>query len=72
MTTMVSIDSSTRCSGIACFVDGELKNHGIINLSNERDVEQRSNDMGLTIMKNLDFFVPSMVYVERPRGRNNP
>lgn len=72
MIRMVSIDSSTRCTGIAYFQDGVLKIHDVIDLSNEKDIEKRSDMMGLKIMKNLFMLSPSIVYVERPRGRNNP
>lgn len=70
-TRMVSIDSSTTCTGIAYFQDGELKKHGIIE-GKEKDTEIRINRMGFSIMKNLESLSPSIVYVERPRGRNNP
>jgi hypothetical protein len=72
MIRMVSIDSSTRCTGMACFVNGALKEHGVIDLTSEKDVEKRSDIMGLKIMKNLDALSPAIVYIERPRGRNNP
>ncbi len=72
MIRMVSIDSSTRCTGMAYFQDGVLKIHDVINLSDEKDIEKRSDLMGLKIMQNLFALSPSIVYVERPRGRNNP
>lgn len=72
MIRMVSIDSSTRCTGMAYFQDGVLKIHDVIDLSKEKDVENRTDLMGLKIMKNLFTLSPSIVYVERPRGRNNP
>lgn len=72
MIRMVSIDSSTRCTGMAYFQDGALKIHDVINLSGEKDIEKRSDLMGLKIMQNLFALSPSIVYVERPRGRNNP
>ncbi len=71
MIRMVSIDSSTRCTGMAYFQDGALKKHGIIE-EKEKDTEIRINRMGLSIMENLEYLSPSIVYVERPRGRNNP
>lgn len=72
MVRMVSIDSSTRCTGMALFEDGKLKAHGVIDLSSQKEIEKRSDDMGLKIMKNLNALSPSIVYIERPRGRGNP
>lgn len=72
MTKMVSIDSSTRCTGIAYYQNGKLLIHGVVDLSSEKDIEKRSDEMGLRIMKNLDTLNPSIVYVQRPCGRNNP
>lgn len=72
MYSMVSIDSSTTCTGIAYFENGELKKHGIIDLKKDRQVEHRTSEMGLRIMKNLEALSPDMVVIERPAGHNNP
>lgn len=72
MNKLVSIDSSTKCTGIAYFENGQLKKHGIIDMHLEKEVQHRTSEMGLRIMRALNAFSPDTVAIERPRGHNNP
>lgn len=69
---MVSIDSSTRRTGISLFVDGNLNDFCLIDLSkNSDDTDGRINLMGKEIMGHLDKWRPGAVYIEEPKGHGN-
>lgn len=68
-TRMMSIDSSTRKTGLACFIDGKLKKYKLIDLSKSHsDTDNRISEMGKQILSSLDEFNPSIVYIETPKG----
>lgn len=66
---MVSIDSSTRRTGMALFNNGELEDYGLIDLSkSELEVDERIVEMGGKIFQALNIWKPSIVYIEQPQG----
>ena len=66
---MVSIDSSTRKTGMALYVNGVLKDYGLIDLSKSKEAtDVRIGDMGGKILTSLNIWKPDMVYIETPRG----
>ena len=69
---MVSIDPSTKVTGMALFHGGELTTSYAINLSaSKKDAEGRILDMGREIMTKLDEWNPAILYVEQPQGHGN-
>lgn len=64
-----SIDSSTRKTGMALFVDGELETYQLIYLStNNALLDERINVMGKNILLLLSRWKPEIVYIEEPQG----
>lgn len=69
---LVSIDSSTKKTGMAFFIGGRLEKYELIDLSNSGlEINSRTDAMGLRIMTLLSHFNPDMVYIEEPKGHNN-
>lgn len=65
---VVSIDSSTKKTGMALYVNGEYRDHILIDNSHIRDIDERINMMGKMIMEQLDWWLPSIIYIEEPKG----
>lgn len=69
---MVSLDASTKRTGLALFVNGELKDYGLIDISKFKGTtDERIREMGRLIMEYLDEWKPTMVYIEEPKGHQN-
>lgn len=69
---MVALDSSTKRTGCAFFVNGELDHFALIDISHfNGTVEERIREMGAHIFKLLNEFKPTMVYMEEPKGHSN-
>lgn len=67
---MVAVDSSTKKTGISLFVNGELEESKLIDLSSFKgDTEERINVMGANILLMLGKWNPAIVYIEEPKGR---
>lgn len=68
-TRMVSIDSSTNKTGMALYINGELNDYGLIDLSSSSlDIEPRIFEMGGKMLKALNIWKPEVVYIEQPQG----
>ena len=68
-TKTVSIDSSSRKTGMALFIDGKLDMYELIDLStNKEPTETRINVMGKNILLLLSHWQPEIVYIEEPQG----
>ena len=65
---VVTLDASTRVTGCALFVDGELTDHCAINHSAELDKEKRMNKMCISLVKRLSAWQPNQVWIEYPEG----
>lgn len=64
-----SIDSSTKKTGMALFVDGKLNTYQLIDISTSKDsVDERINVMGKNILLLLSHWQPEIVYIEEPQG----
>lgn len=71
-TVMVSIDASTKATGIAIWVNGKLTGHHLINFSNVKNMEDRLYQMCKNIIEILDTFKPSITYIEDTYVGRNP
>lgn len=65
---MVSIDPSSTSTGMALFINGELNDYGAIQESSRTPADDRIMIVGGKILKALDIWNPTMVYVEYPYG----
>jgi len=70
-TKMIAMDTSTRRSALAFFVNGKLKDHVIFDYSNIKDIEERTTVMGRSILSYLDDKKPDIVFIEQPKGKPN-
>lgn len=68
MAVMVSIDSSTKKTGLAKYVNGVLDKYQLVDLSSIKQIDHRMNQMGLSLIALLDEWMPDMVYIEEPKG----
>lgn len=69
---MVSVDSSTKKTGISLFINGELQETKLIDLSSCKEpTDERINMMGSALIILLSTWHPSMVYAEEPKGHGS-
>lgn len=69
---MLSLDCSTKCSGLAVWDNGKYIESHIIDMSKIKDVEERQKEMSLKLWKGLDYYRPSIVYIEDTYCHGNP
>lgn len=69
---LVAIDSSSTCTGISCWEDGELKDYVLINLKKVKDSEIRLKEMCVEILKKLEHYSPTSVVIEDTSVVRNP
>lgn len=65
-TRMISFDTSTTTSGFACFVNGIIKDSGVIDFKKEKDSVIRRENMCIALKQKIKTFKPDIVVVERP------
>ena len=64
-----SIDSSTRKTGMALYMDGQLDSYQLIDLSTSKEsADERINIMGRNMLLLLSRWKPEIVYIEEPQG----
>lgn len=68
MIKLCTIDSSTRKTGIAIFINGEYTNRFLIDCDSIKDTDERVRDMGKRIIRVLDSEKPDLIYIEHPQG----
>lgn len=71
-TRLVSLDCSTKCSGLAVWDNGEYTESHIIDMSKIKEVDVRQVEMGLKLWKGLDYYSPSIVFIEDTYSHGNP
>lgn len=69
---LMSLDCSTKCSGLAVWDNGKYITSHVIDLSKIKDGEERQKQMGIMLWKGLDYYSPSMVYIEDTYCHGNP
>lgn len=70
-TRMVALDTSTNKSGCSLFIDGELKDYRLLDMSSVKDTNKRINEMAKALMGLLREWNPAIVYIEIPQGHLN-
>ena len=68
---LVSIDASTKKTGISHFLDGEYTNHYLLDYSKIKDIENRFESMSIGIWNILDKIRPNIIYIEETYMHNN-
>ena len=70
MTRLISIDPSTKASGVATFDDGKLVDFDLFK-NNDSDTESRIHDMGAALLNYLKKKKPDIIYIEHPQGHGS-
>ena len=70
MTRLISIDPSTKASGVATFDDGKLVGYDLFKC-NDTDVESRIHQMGAALLSYLKKNKPDIIYIEHPQGHGS-
>ena len=69
---LVSLDCSTKCSGLAVWDNGKYKESHVIDMSIIKNADERQEEMGKKLWKGLDYYHPSIVYIEDTFCHGNP
>lgn len=69
---MISLDCSTKCSGMTMWENGKYKTSHVINCEQNKDVEERQKEMVMQLWKGLDYYCPSIVVIEDTYCHGNP
>lgn len=69
---LITIDGSTKKTGIACFRDGKYENHYLLDYSKDKNMENRFEEMTKGIWKILDSYNPNIIYIEETYMANDP
>ena len=68
---ILGLDLSTKCSGYSVFSDDKLLSHGVIDLSKNKDMEERSKQMMLEIGQLIDLEQPDFLICEETWCQKN-
>ena len=69
--TLISMDTSTKKSGVAKYVDGKLVDYQLIDYDKVKDVEERINLMGTALLLYLKKNEPDAIWIEHPQGQGS-
>lgn len=69
---LIAIDSSTKATGCAVFIDGKYHSHTLLDFSKEKNVDERMDKMITALLSYIDKEKPNMVSIEQPKGSPNP
>ncbi len=72
MTKLIAIDSSTKSTGIALFIDGVYRESLLLSYPTSIDMTQRFRNMSLSILSVLKKYSPDIVYIEETVVVRNP
>ena len=61
---LISIDCSTKKTGIAFFYNGIYDSHSLLNYSKYKDTDERQAAMAKGILEMLNTFSPNAVFIE--------
>ena len=70
MTRLVSIDPSTKASGVATFDYAKLVDYQLFK-QNDNDAEIRIHQMGADLLSYLKKQKPDIIYIEHPQGHGS-
>lgn len=61
---LVTIDGSTQKTALTLFVNGEYKNHTLLDFSKDKDMKSRFKSMTKGIWECLNIYMPDIIYIE--------
>lgn len=70
MTRLISIDPSTKASGVATFDDACLVDHQLFQY-NDKEADDRIDKMGKSLLSYLKKQKPDIIYIEHPQGHGS-
>lgn len=70
MTRLISIDPSTKASGVATFDDAMLVDHQLFQY-NDKEADDRIDKMGKSLLSYLKKQKPDIIYIEHPQGHGS-
>lgn len=70
-TKIIGLDLSTKCSGYSIFEGNKLKSHGTIDLSKNKDMDQRTRQMMVAVGKLIKKESPDYVIIEDSFSKGN-
>lgn len=68
---LVSIDGSTKKTGMSYFCNGVYISHHLLNFEKETNTEKRFESMSKSIWRILDNIRPNIIYIEETYMGNN-
>ena len=68
---MITIDASTKCTGMATFINGSYKQGVLVDVSDVGDLDERFPAMVKQILDVLNEQKPKIIYMEEIYGANN-
>lgn len=69
---LITIDGSTKKSGIAFFCNGKYKAHHLLDYNKDKNIHSRFESMAKGLWSILDIYKPNVVYMEEIYMANNP
>lgn len=63
-TKLLCLDLSSNKTGIAYFINGQYKDHCLLDCSKQKNMDMRFEDMSKELWKTLDKYKPDIVYIE--------
>ena len=70
-TRLISLDTSTKCSGVATFDNCKLVDYQLFDFHKEKDVERRIDMMGKELLSYLKKQKPDIIWIEHPQGQGS-
>lgn len=70
MTRLISIDPSTKASGVATFDDACLVDYQLFQY-NDKEADDRIDKMGKSLLSYLKKQKPDIIYIEHPQGHGS-
>ena len=70
MTRLISIDPSTKASGVSTFDDAKLVDYQLFQC-NDKEVDDRIDKMGKALLSYLKKQKPDIIYIEHPQGHGS-
>lgn len=69
---LITIDGSTKKTGIAYFQNGRYITHKLLDYSKDKNIDSRFSIMAQEIWKMLNTYRPNIVYIEETYTARNP
>lgn len=69
---LITIDGSTKKTGIAYFCNGKYKAHHLLDFEKDKNIDSRFESMSKGIWAILNTYNPNVVYMEETYTARNP